>query len=83
MEASLYYNTLETSKVPKEIKLFISEARSSPWIRISADKKGETIEGKLEELKCFRKKRASKNKHSILGWALDIKHKENFSRIYK
>ena len=69
-----------TSDVPEKIELFISEARSNPWIRISADKKGETIEGKLEELKCFRKKRASKNKHSILGWALDIKHKENICK---
>jgi hypothetical protein len=65
--------SFETSDVPEKIELFISEARSRPWIRISADKNSEALEKNIKNLKCFRKKRANKNKHSVLAYILDIK----------
>ncbi|MCK4604047.1 MAG: hypothetical protein KAU41_05025, partial [Deltaproteobacteria bacterium] len=65
--------SFETSDVPEKIELFISEARSRPWIRITADKNCETLEKNIKDLKCFRKNRASKNKHSVLGYMLDVK----------
>ena len=71
-ESVLY--TLKTSKVPEKIELFISEARSNPWIRIRVDKKNcRTIEEKIKNLKCFMGKVESENKRSILGYTLDIK----------
>lgn len=65
--------SFETSDVPEKIKLFISEAQSRPWICITADKNSETLEKNIKDLKCFRKKRAIKNKHSVLGHTLHVK----------
>ena len=70
-DAVLYF--FDTSQVPKEIELFVSEARSRPWIRITADNNREILEKNIKDLKCFRKKRATKNKHSVLGYMLDVK----------
>lgn len=70
-DAVLYF--FDTSRVPEKIKLFVSEAQSRPWIRIAADKNSETLEKNINGLKCFRKKRASRNEHSVLGYMLDVK----------
>ena len=70
-EAVLY--SFETSKVPNKIKLLINKTVPNPWIRISADKTSETIEKNFKKLKCFSGEVGSKNKRSILGYALDIK----------
>lgn len=66
-DAVLY--SFDTSQVPEEIKLFVSEARSPPWIRITADKNRETLNN-INDLKCFIK---SRNEHSVLGYMLDVK----------
>lgn len=63
----------EKSHVPKEIKLSISEARLNPWIRIKADKNGDALVKAIKGLKCFRKGRVRKNRHSILGYTLDFR----------
>ena len=70
-DAVLYF--FDTSQVPEEIKLFVSEAQSRPWIRIASDKNSETLEKNINDLKCFIKKRASRNEHSVLGYMLDVK----------
>jgi hypothetical protein len=70
-DAVLYF--FDTSQVPEEIKLFVSEAQSRPWIRIAADKNSETLVKNIKGLKCFKKKRESKNKYSILGYTLGVK----------
>jgi hypothetical protein len=70
-DAVLY--SFDASHVPENIELFISEARSRPWIRITADKNSKILEKNIKDLKCFRKKRAKRNKHSVLGYTLYVK----------
>ena len=70
-DAVLY--SLERSDVPKEIKLSISEARSNPWIRITADKNSRTLKEKLKKLKCFMGKPESEEEPFILGYPIDVK----------
>lgn len=53
--------SFETSDVPEKIELRISEARSNPWIRITVDKKCETLEKNIKGLKCFMGEVESKN----------------------
>ena len=63
----------EKSDVPKKFELFISEALTNPWIRISVDKNSETIEEELKKLKCFQGEVENKNELFILGYPLDVK----------